>query len=62
MMPIALYSNVMYMSDIVHLGIYSKSPYYMGAKLWNALPNEIKTVDDKERFKNCIKTYVRAHE
>ena len=33
-------------TDNVHLGIYSKSPYYRGVKLWNDLPIEIRIIQD----------------
>ena len=29
-----------------------------GAKLWNQLPIEIREIDDPEKFKNAVKTYI----
>ena len=48
--------------DTIHLGIYSKSPYCKGAKLWNELPNNLKDIADKTQYKNCIKNYLKARE
>ena len=39
-------------TDIVHLGVYSNSPYYKGVKLWNDIPLEIRSIRDK-----CIFDY-----
>ena len=45
-------------TDIVHLGIYSNSPYYVGAKLWNNLPLEIKNTHDKSVFNSLVQRHL----
>ena len=41
-------------SDIVHLDIYAKSPYFRGIDLWNNLPLHIQNIDDSYSFKMSI--------
>ena len=45
-------------TDIVHLGTYSNSSYFTGAKLWNDLPFEIKNENDKNIFSTLIKRHL----
>ena len=45
-------------TDIVHLGLYSNSPYYKGAKLWNELPLEIKETRLKSTFTFLVKRHL----
>ena len=40
---------------VPHMGVYAKSPYYVGASMWNALPVNIQNLNSKERFKCEIK-------
>ena len=37
-------------TQIVHSCIYANSPYYLGVQKWNELPDEIKTIRDKQTF------------
>ena len=45
-------------TDIVHLGIYAKSPYYMGVRLWSDLPANWQNTVDKYTFSNIIKNHI----
>ena len=49
-----------YIFDIkrVNLEIYSKSPYYIGGKLWNSLPKEVQDINTKGKFKRAIADYI----
>ena len=42
--------------SIAHMGLFVKSPYYIGANMWNRLPVNIQKMNNKERFKNEIKS------
>ena len=44
-------------TDIVHLGIYANSPYYVGARLWNNLPLEIKNTRNKGVFSTLVQRH-----
>ena len=35
---------------MVHLGIYSNSPYYKEVRLWNELSMDVKAIKDKQTF------------
>ena len=48
-------------SDIVHSGIYAKSPYYKRANLWNDIPMNLQKLPDKCKFKNGIKKHFNAY-
>ena len=41
--------------NILHMGVYSKSPYYMGASMWNLLPVNIRNLNNKIQFKYEIR-------
>ena len=43
--------------DMVQLCLYSGSPYYKGAKLWNDLPMDIRAIDDKNTFNRRIQLH-----
>ena len=47
-------------TDVVHLGIYSNSPYYIGAKLWNNFPLDIKNMHDMNKFRTLIQRHFEA--
>ena len=46
-----------YIFDLVipHTGLYNKSPYYVGANMWNRLPVNIRNMNKKEHFKREIR-------
>ena len=44
-------------TNVVKLNIYANSPYYRGVQLWNDLPADIKTIDDKRVFDYRIKRH-----
>ena len=44
-------------TNVVKLSIYANSPYYKGVQLWNDLPADIKTTDDKRIFDYRIKRH-----
>ena len=48
--------RVKYIFDInqINLGIYTKSPYYLGAKQWNDLPSETQNARSKIAIKKLI--------
>ena len=48
-------------TDIAHSGIYSRSPFYKGASMWNGLPSPIKQSNNKLQFKTAIKKHLGAH-
>ena len=45
-------------TDIVHLGVYSISPYYVGVRLWNDLPLEIKNTHDTSVFNSLVQSHL----
>ena len=47
--------KVMFNTDIVHLEIYRKSPFYVGTLLWNRLSAELQRQDNKAAYKNEIR-------
>ena len=42
-------------TNIVNLDIYARSPYFVGAKLWDNLPLHIQNIDTKAHFKKSLK-------
>jgi len=36
---------------------YKKSFEYMGAKDWNSLPNELKSITSKQAFRTCVRCF-----
>ena len=45
-------------TDIVHLDIYAKSPYFKGVELWNLLSIDIQNINDGFIFRNSIKRHL----
>ena len=45
-------------TDIVHLDIYAKSPYFKGVELWNLLLIDIQNINDRFIFRNSIKRHL----
>ena len=41
-------------TQIVHLGVYANSPFYLGTQLWDNLPHDIKNIQDKQTFKRWL--------
>ena len=41
---------------IALVGIYTRSPYYVGSKLWNNIPSNIQNTGTKAQFKHELKT------
>ena len=39
-----------------HMGLYAKSPYYVGANMWNRLPVNVQNMNNKEYFKGEIRS------
>ena len=48
-------------TDIVHSGVYAKSPYYKGASTWNSLPRNLQNMTDKCKFKNVLKKHLNVY-
>ena len=44
-------------TDISTTGVYARSPYYIGSKLWNSLPAFIQNTRTKSKFKNDLKAF-----
>ena len=44
---------------VPHMSAYSKSPYYMGANMWNSLPINIWNSGSKEQFKQNMRDYLK---
>ena len=42
----------------LNLSVYCKSPYYIGASLWNMLPQELQDQRTKNGFKLALKNHV----
>ena len=42
-----------------HMSVYSKSPYYVGANMWNSLPINIRNSDSKEQFKQNMRDFLK---
>lgn len=43
------------------LSLYEKSPYYMGIKLYNKLPDHLKQINSRVKFKNELRTLLLEH-
>ena len=44
-------------TEIPTVGIYTRSPYYIGAYLWNNLPNNVQNATTKTQFKSELKAF-----
>ena len=44
-------------TDIPAFGVYVRSPYYIGSKLWNNLPGHIQNATTKAKFKAELKAH-----
>ena len=42
------------------MGVYAKSPYCMGAKIWHNLPLHIMNLNAKNTFKYELQMYLRT--
>ena len=40
---------------IPRLGLYAKSPYYIGGNMWNRQPVNIQNMNNKKQFKSQIR-------
>ena len=40
------------------LSLFEKSPYYMGLRLFNSLPAELKDIHDLTRFRNTLRSHL----
>ena len=47
-------NRAIFKTDIVHIGVYKNSPYYVGSVLWNALPADLQNLDSKSNFKTLV--------
>ena len=45
-------------TEIVHMDVYAKSPYYRGVALWNNLPLDIQNKGTATVFKNAVKGHL----
>ena len=45
-------------TKLVNLTVYGRSPYLVGARLWNGLPQEIQDQRTTNNFKLVLKTHV----
>ena len=45
-------------TEIVHMDVYAKSPYYRGVALWNNLPLDIQNICTATVFKNAVKEHL----
>ena len=43
----------------VDMGVYAKSPYYVGANMWNVLSFNIRNSNTKAHFKYEIKDHLK---
>ena len=45
-----------YVFDLsVHIGVYAKSSYYVGASMWNSRPVNIRNLNNKKLLKRKIR-------
>ena len=42
---------------IPHMGIYNKSPYYIGASMWNLLPVDVRNLNNKYEIRERLNNY-----
>ena len=42
----------------VNLEIYSRSPYYIGSKIWNDLPKNVQDMRKKETYKRSVYDFI----
>ena len=45
----------MFHTDIANVGVYARSPYFLGSQLWNKLPRNIQNARTKSQFKLEVK-------
>ena len=45
-------------TEIVHMEVYARSPYFKGVSLWNNLPIDIQNQHIGFIFKNCLKRHL----
>ena len=46
-----------FQTEILNVGVYMRSPYYIGANLWNNLPYDVQNARTKAQFKINLKAF-----
>ena len=46
-----------FQTDVAVSGVYARSPYYIGSKLWNSLTVDIQNARSNNKFKCELKTF-----
>ena len=41
-----------------YTGVYSKSPFYVGANMWNKLPINMQNLHNKDQFKRELRDHI----
>jgi len=55
-------NNSDFYQPLLHLTIYQKGPSYMGIKVYNSLPPEIKDMSHKiKKFKSSLRGFLHQH-
>ena len=44
---------------VPRMSVYAKSPYYVGANVWNLLPTDIRNTDSKDEFKQKMRDHLK---
>jgi hypothetical protein len=55
-------NNSNFYQRLSHLTIYQKGPFYMGIKVYNSLPSEIKDLSHSvKKFKSFLRGFLHKH-
>jgi hypothetical protein len=55
-------NNSDFFQPLSHLAVYQKDPFYVGIKVYNSFPTEIKDLSQKiKKFKYCLKRFLHQH-
>ena len=45
-------------TEIVHMDVYAKTPYFKWVALWNSLPLDIQNINTSALFKSAVKRHL----
>ena len=54
-------AKIIFESDVVHLSIYNQSPYFVGSRAWNNMPQNLHEIQIKDQFKLKSKEWIRRY-
>ena len=54
-------AKIIFDSDVVHLSIYNQSPYFVGSRAWDNMPQNLNEIQIKDQFKLKSKDWIRRY-